>query len=80
MYAQFEIRQKNLAAARKALGAAIGMAPKDKLFKGYIELELQVLFSSALLLDPRSHVHIFQALRAGKMSNSLREIFGIQPC
>lgn len=30
MAAQFEIRQKDLAAARKILGTAIGMAPKDK--------------------------------------------------
>lgn len=30
MAAQFEIRQKNLQAARKILGTAIGMAPKDK--------------------------------------------------
>ncbi|CAH0019392.1 unnamed protein product [Clonostachys rhizophaga] len=37
--AQFEIRQANLAAARKLLGRAIGMCPKDRLFNGYIELE-----------------------------------------
>ncbi|GAQ90303.1 crooked neck protein [Klebsormidium nitens] len=30
MAAQFEIRQKDLAAARKILGTALGMAPKDK--------------------------------------------------
>eukprot|EP00058_Branchiostoma_floridae_P021154 XP_002606644.1 hypothetical protein BRAFLDRAFT_57911 [Branchiostoma floridae] len=40
--AQFEIRQKNLAGARRVLGNAIGRCPKDKLFKGYIELELQL--------------------------------------
>lgn len=40
--AQFEIRQMNLTAARKTLGQAIGMCPKDKLFKGYIELELKL--------------------------------------
>ena len=32
-FAQFEIRQKNLAAARKILGMGIGRAPKDKLFR-----------------------------------------------
>ncbi|CAK7203950.1 NineTeen Complex (NTC) component [Sporothrix eucalyptigena] len=37
--ALFEVRQGELTAARKTLGRAIGMAPKDKLFKGYIELE-----------------------------------------
>ncbi|XP_038072799.1 crooked neck-like protein 1 [Patiria miniata] len=42
MFAHFEIRQKNLSLARKILGAAIGKCPKDKLFKGYIELELQL--------------------------------------
>lgn len=39
MKAQFEIRQTELQAARKTLGQAIGMCPKDKLFKGYITLE-----------------------------------------
>ena len=42
MYAQFEVRQKDIAAARKALGTAIGKCPKPKLFKAYIELELQL--------------------------------------
>ncbi|CAB1444959.1 unnamed protein product [Pleuronectes platessa] len=42
LYAQFEIRQKNLQGARKALGSAIGKCPKNKLLKGYIELELQL--------------------------------------
>ncbi|CAH0047953.1 unnamed protein product [Clonostachys solani] len=37
--AQFEIRQANLAAARKLLGRAIGMCPKDRLFNGYIDVE-----------------------------------------
>ncbi|XP_020685724.1 crooked neck-like protein 1 [Dendrobium catenatum] len=39
---QFEIRQKSLKAARQMLGNAIGMAPKDKIFKKYIEIELQL--------------------------------------
>lgn len=42
MYAQFEIRCKDLQRARKILGAAIGMCPRDKLFRGYIELEIQL--------------------------------------
>jgi crooked neck len=37
--AHFEVRQNQLSAARKTLGQAIGMCPKDKLFKGYVELE-----------------------------------------
>ncbi|TPP64420.1 Crooked neck protein 1 [Fasciola gigantica] len=40
--AKFEIRQKALTEARKLLGTAIGMCPKDKLFRGYIELEIQL--------------------------------------
>ncbi|KXJ29758.1 crooked neck-like protein 1 [Exaiptasia diaphana] len=42
LYAQFEVRQKNLKAARQALGTAIGKCPKDKLFREYIGLELQL--------------------------------------
>lgn len=41
-YAQFEIRQKNLQVARKTLGMAIGMCPRDKIYRGYIELEIQL--------------------------------------
>ncbi|KAF2405272.1 putative Pre-mRNA-splicing factor clf1 [Trichodelitschia bisporula] len=40
--ARFEIRQMQLQAARKTLGQAIGMCPKDKLYKGYIELEIKL--------------------------------------
>jgi crooked neck len=40
--ADFEIRQQQLQTARKTLGQAIGMCPKDKLFKGYIDLEKQL--------------------------------------
>ncbi|CAG8068000.1 unnamed protein product [Penicillium salamii] len=43
MKARFEIRQMELQAARKTLGIAIGMCPKDKLFRCYIELEQQLL-------------------------------------
>ncbi|KAL9624837.1 MAG: hypothetical protein Q9160_000883 [Pyrenula sp. 1 TL-2023] len=42
MKAQFEVRQMQLQAARKAMGQAIGMCPKDKLYKGYIDLEKQL--------------------------------------
>ncbi|KAI2057846.1 NineTeen Complex (NTC) component [Ophidiomyces ophidiicola] len=40
--AQFEIRQMDLQSARKTLGHAIGACPKDKIFRGYIELEKQL--------------------------------------
>ena len=42
MLAEFYIRQKNLTQARKVLGTAIGKCPKEKLFKGYIQLEKQL--------------------------------------
>ena len=42
IYAEFEVRQRDLSKARKILGTAIGMCPKRKLFQGYIELELQL--------------------------------------
>lgn len=40
--AQFELRQGNLTGARKLLGTSIGMCPKAKLFRGYIELEMKL--------------------------------------
>ncbi|XP_050306163.1 protein crooked neck [Anthonomus grandis grandis] len=42
LYAKFEIRQKNLTTARKFLGMGIGMCPRDKLFRGYIDIEIQL--------------------------------------
>jgi len=42
MAAHLEVRQGQLTAARKLLGQSIGMCPKDKLFKGYIDLELKL--------------------------------------
>ncbi|GAB4857493.1 Crooked neck-like protein 1 [Ancistrocladus abbreviatus] len=42
MVAQFAIRQLNLKGACQILGNAIGRAPKDKIFKKYIEIELQL--------------------------------------
>ena len=43
----------DLPAARKLLGAAIGMCPKEKLFKGYIQLELDVsaIFTGIVYYD-----------------------------
>lgn len=41
-FAHFEVRRLDLPAARKVLGAAIGMCPKERLFKGYIDLELSL--------------------------------------
>ena len=49
MFARFEVRRLDLPAARKILGAAIGMCPKEALFKGYIQLEF----------DVRLHLHLY---------------------
>lgn len=59
-YARFEVRRLELTAARKILGAAIGMAPKLKLFSSYIELEVSLkefdrarkIYEKALEWDP----------------------------
>jgi crooked neck len=40
--AHFEIRQGQLSTARKYLGQSIGMCPKDRLFRGYIEIEMKL--------------------------------------
>ena len=62
LYAQFEIRQKDVTAARRALGTAIGKCPKAKLFRGYIDLEIhmrefqrcRILYEKFLLFDPEN--------------------------
>ena len=38
--AKLEVRAKRLDAARRIMGMGIGMAPKSKTFKDYIDLEL----------------------------------------
>jgi len=42
LYANFEVRQQNLSAARKILGHSIGRCPQNKLFRGYIDMEIQL--------------------------------------
>lgn len=59
-FARFEVRRLHLAAARKIMGTAIGMAPKLKLFTAYIELELSLkefdrarkIYEKAIEWDP----------------------------
>ena len=46
MFAKFEVRRLELPAARKILGTAIGLCPKEALFKGYIDMEVEVCFTS----------------------------------
>lgn len=53
MYARFEVRRFDLPAARKTLGTAIGMCPKEALFKGYIQLEFDVSRTSAVRVRRR---------------------------
>ena len=61
-YAQFEIRQRDVQTARRALGTALGKCPKSKLFRGYIDLEIQLrefhrcrtLYEKFLLFDPEN--------------------------
>ncbi|VDM97122.1 unnamed protein product [Thelazia callipaeda] len=42
MFSHFEIRQLQILSARKIMGNAIGMCPRNKLFRSYIDLELQL--------------------------------------
>jgi len=42
LFANFEVRQQDLQAARIIYGNAIGQAPKDKIFQAYIQLEHQL--------------------------------------
>ncbi|KAL7675533.1 hypothetical protein ACOME3_001802 [Neoechinorhynchus agilis] len=42
MFAHFEIRQKDVNAARKIMGNGIGRCPKDKLFRAYIDMEINL--------------------------------------
>lgn len=51
MFAKFEIRRLELPAARKILGTAIGLCPKEALFKGYIDMEVEVCSTSRWLVS-----------------------------
>ena len=42
MYAQFLVRTKDLSSARKVLGMSLGKCPREKVFKAYIQLEMQL--------------------------------------
>jgi len=42
MYAHFHLRCKNLDQARKVFGYAIGKCPNEKIFKAYVEMEMQL--------------------------------------
>ncbi|KAF0893166.1 hypothetical protein E2562_023193 [Oryza meyeriana var. granulata] len=78
MAAQLEIRQKNLKSARQILGNAIGMAPKGKIFKKYIEFEMQlgnidrcrILYEKFIEWDPSN---CYAWLKYAEMEKSLHE-------
>lgn len=42
MAAKFEIRQRNLSSARRILGKALGICPKNKIFREYIDIEIHL--------------------------------------
>jgi len=42
LYAHFTLRNKNLDSTRKIFGMCIGVCPREKVFKAYIELEMQL--------------------------------------
>lgn len=50
MFAKFEVRRLELVSVRKILGTAIGMCPKEALFKGYIDLEVEVNICSKVYI------------------------------
>lgn len=62
MFAKFEVRRLELPAARKILGTAIGMCPKEALFKGYIDLEIEVTSHHFNL-----HLHVLTACSAPRI-------------
>ncbi|CAI9103362.1 OLC1v1001827C1 [Oldenlandia corymbosa var. corymbosa] len=76
--AHFEIRQRNLQAARLILGEAIGRAPKVKIFEKYIEMELKLenidrcrmLFEKYLAWSPQN---CNGWIKFAEMENSLLE-------
>ncbi|KAJ0397792.1 hypothetical protein P43SY_006494 [Pythium insidiosum] len=62
LYAKFLVRQRDLQAARLALGESLGKCPKPKLFRSYIELELMMgeidrcrkIYAQYLLFDSQN--------------------------
>ncbi|TEB34218.1 protein prenylyltransferase [Coprinellus micaceus] len=81
MYAKFELRRLEIQTARKILGTAIGMCPKESLFKGYIDLEIELrefdrartLYEKYLEFDPsNSPAWIKFAELEGQLQDFLR--------
>ena len=72
--ARFEVRRLDLNAARRLLGSGIGMSPKEALFKGYIQLEMDV---SLVIICRAMPSMLISAPAAGvrPSANTLREVF-----
>ncbi|GJZ24617.1 crooked neck-like protein 1 [Tanacetum coccineum] len=64
--AQLGSRQSDLSGARAILGKAIGLAPKHKIFKNYIEMELRL-------------VELERSLKKTERTRSLFELVIAQP-
>ena len=94
LYSNFLLRNgKNLTEARKLLGKSIGLCPKDKTFRHYIQLELQlgqvercrVLYQKYLLWNPTNsqawakYAEMEKAVGEIKRSRALFELGISQP-
>jgi crooked neck len=79
MFAKFECRRMDLQAARKLLGASIGICPKPAIFKGYIDLELRlrefdrirILYQKYIEFDPAK---VEPWINAAELEGALGEI------
>lgn len=79
MLAKFEVRRLELVSARKILGTAIGMCPKEALFKGYIDLEVEVSIYLFQSLHSYSRTKILfsfvnSTVRGHFTKNTLRQV------
>lgn len=78
LYARFEVRHDHVDVARRTLGRALGLCPKARLFKGYIELELQLreidrcrtLYEKFLEYNPAS---VFAWTKFAELERALQE-------
>ena len=75
MFAKFEVRRLDLPAARKILGTAIGMCPKEALFKGYIQLEFEVTFHIVTLTRLRLNNSCFSSVNLIVFEFCMRSIW-----
>eukprot|EP01103_Thecamoeba_quadrilineata_P012753 TRINITY_DN336_c0_g2_i1.p1 TRINITY_DN336_c0_g2~~TRINITY_DN336_c0_g2_i1.p1 ORF type:complete len:676 (-),score=115.55 TRINITY_DN336_c0_g2_i1:129-2156(-) len=79
LFAQFEIRQQNLDAARSIFGCALGMAEHEKIYRKYIDLEFKLgnmdrcrlLYQKFLESDP---ANCQGWCRFAELERSLKEI------